>query len=163
MIGGLFGGDRPADIRSIGPQSAQACAVIHAEAFPHPWSGAEFETLLAGRDVVADAAMMKSWGKPVFAGFVLSRLVAGEAEILTIAVAAKFRRRGIGSALLSAHLPTLAARGTKTLFLEVEAGNSAALALYKSFGFRQVGERKAYYRKPGAANAAALVLRLDFT
>ncbi len=161
-MSGRFDHNRPIDIRRIGPQSAQDCATIHAQAFPHPWSGTEFEALLAGRDVLADAAMMKSWGRPTFAGFVLSRMVAGEAEILTIAVAAKFRRRGIGSALLSAHLPSLAAKGTKALFLEVEAGNHAALALYKSFGFRQVGERKAYYRKPGAPNAAALVLRLDF-
>lgn len=159
---GFFARNRPADVRGIGPQAALACAAIHAEAFPHPWSSSEFEALLAGRDVVADAAMVKSWGRLLFAGFVLSRIVAGEAEILTIAVGMKFRRRGIGSALLAAHLASLAAKGTKILFLEVEAGNHAALALYKSFGFRQVGERKAYYRKPGAANAAALVLRLDF-
>ncbi len=160
---GLFTRKQPAEIRPLGPQAAQACAAIQAEAFPHPWSGSEFETLLAGRDVVAEAAMVKSWGQAHFAGFVLSRLVLNEAEILTIAVAAKYRRQGIGSALLSAHLATLAARGTKTLFLEVEAGNHAALALYDQFGFQQVGERKAYYRKKDAPNAAALVLRRDFT
>lgn len=158
---------RPAGIRRVGPESAQACADIHARSFAHAWSASEFETLLAGRDVVAEAAMagggLKFWRKsPALAGFVLSRTVAGEAEILTIAVAPSFRRQGIGGALLGAHIATLAAQGIKTLFLEVEAGNHAALALYRSFDFYQVGTRKGYYPKAGAIAAAALVLRRDF-
>jgi [ribosomal protein S18]-alanine N-acetyltransferase len=162
----------PPDIRSIGPAQAQACAQIHAESFAHAWSVAEFETLLAGRDVTAEAATVnspwaQSWERvwrqpPRLAGFVLSRRVLDEAEILTIAVALQFRRRGIGGALLAAHLATLTSQGIKTLFLEVEAGNAAALALYGGFGFYQVGARKGYYAKPGGSAAAALVLRRDF-
>ncbi|TAL83623.1 MAG: GNAT family N-acetyltransferase [Beijerinckiaceae bacterium] len=158
----------PAGIRRIGPEFAQACAGIHARSFAHSWSAPEFETLLAGRDVVAEAATAsggwkKFWRKsPALAGFVLSRTVAGEAEILTIAVAPSFRRQGIGGALLGAHIATLAAQGIKVLFLEVEAGNHAALALYRSFDFYQVGTRKGYYPKAGAIAAAALVLRRDF-
>lgn len=102
------------------------------------------------------------WRKsPALAGFVLSRAVVDEAEILTIAVAPSFRRQGVGGALLAAHIATLAAQGIKALFLEVEAGNHAALALYRSFDFYQVGTRKGYYPKVGAAAAAALVLRRD--
>ncbi len=125
----------------------------------------DFETLLAGRDVVAEAAMVTGrWGKsPALAGFVLSRCALDEAEILTIAVAPEFRRRGIGSTLLAAHLARLAAQGVKALFLEVEAGNRAALALYAQFDFRQIGERKAYYRRADGTAAAALMLRRDFS
>lgn len=159
---------RPARIRRIGPEFARACAEIHARSFAHSWSVSEFETLLAGRDVVAEAAMAgggwrKFWRKtPSLAGFVLSRTVSGEAEILTIAVAPSFRRQGVGGALLGAHIATLAARRIEALFLEVEAGNQAALALYRSFDFHQVGTRKGYYPKAGAIAAAALVLRRDF-
>ena len=137
--------------------------MIHARSFAHPWSATEFETLLAGRDVIAEAALVPArwFRRASLAGFVLSRTVLDEAEILTIAVAPKFRRRGLGSALLAAHLATLAAKGAKTLFLEVEAGNRAALALYDAFGFCQIGESKAYYRKPEGKPAAALVLRRD--
>lgn len=156
------------DVRRIGPQSAQACARIHAQSFAHPWSANEFEALLAARDVVAEAAMMRTWlGRALgrrqkLVGFVLSRRVLDEAEILTIAVGQRLRRRGVGAALLSAHLAQLAAMGIKALFLEVEAGNDAALALYAQFGFAQVGTRKAYYRKGEGEAAAALLLRRDF-
>jgi len=156
------------DVRRIGPQSAQACAGIHAQSFAHPWSTNEFEALLAARDVVAEAAMMKGrlgrllGRRPTLVGFVLSRRVLDEAEILTIAVTRRFRRRGIGAALLSAHLATLAGMGTMALFLEVEAGNDAALALYAQFGFARVGTRKGYYPKSDSEAAAALLLRRDF-
>jgi len=156
------------DVRRIGPQSAQACARIHAQSFAHPWSANEFEALLAGRDVVAEAAMTKSLLGRLFGrrqklvGFVLSRQVLDEAEILTIAVARRFRRQGIGAALLSAHLASLAGGGTKALFLEVESGNDAALALYAQFGFARVGARKGYYPKGAGEAAAALLLRRDF-
>ncbi|MHB8883918.1 MAG: ribosomal protein S18-alanine N-acetyltransferase [Methylovirgula sp.] len=155
---------RPPDIRRIGPQVAAACAKIHTQSFAYPWSAADFETLLAARDVIGEAAMAATrWGKSAeLAGFILSRRVLEEAEILTIAVAPEFRRKGIGSALLGVHLATLAAQGIKVLFLEVEAGNQAALALYAQFGFQQVGERQAYYRKADGPPTAALVLRRDF-
>jgi [ribosomal protein S18]-alanine N-acetyltransferase len=82
--------------------------------------------------------------------------------MLTIAVTPASRRKGVGAALLASHLATLAAEGAKSLHLEVEADNQAALALYRRFDFRQVGERKAYYRKADGMRAAALVLRRDF-
>ncbi len=161
---GFFDHRRQPDIRRIGPQSAQDCAQIHAQSFAHSWSQADFESLLAGRDVIAEAAVAAGpWGKSrKLAGFVLSRLVVDEAEILTIAVAPRFRRRGVGSALLATHLASLAGRGAKVLFLEVEAGNHAALALYAQFDFHQIGERKAYYRKADGSSEAALMLRRDF-
>lgn len=164
MFGFLDHSRRQPDVRRIGPQSAPACAGIHAQSFAYSWTATDFETLLAARDVVGEAALVAAWwGKsPGVAAFILSRLILDEAEILTIAVAPEFRRRGIGSALLAVHLATLAAQGVKALFLEVEAGNQAALALYAQFAFRQIGERKAYYRKAGGAAAAALVLRRDF-
>ncbi|WP_297297215.1 ribosomal protein S18-alanine N-acetyltransferase [uncultured Methylovirgula sp.] len=151
-------------IRRLGPQGGKACASIHAQSFPHPWSTEEFESLLAARDVIAHAAMrpasLRHWAAGP-AGFVLSRQAADEAEILTLAVAPGARRRGIGAALLANHLPALAAAGVRCLFLEVEADNKAAIKLYQSFGFRQVGERKAYYRAADGGRATALVLRRD--
>ncbi len=159
-----FGKSAAPAVRRLGPQFGKACARIHAQSFPHPWSAEEFEALLAGRDVIAHAATLPAtfWrpGRgPV--GFVLSRRAADQAEILTIAVAPAARERGIGAALLAAHLPVLAAAGAKSLFLEVEANNKAAIRLYENFGFHQVGERKAYYRAADGGRATALVLRRD--
>jgi ribosomal-protein-alanine N-acetyltransferase len=158
---GWFG--KSSSIRRIGPEFGRACAKIHAQGFAHPWSAAEFESLLAGRDIVGQAAISASfWGKNRFTGFVLSRRALDTAEMLTIAVAPAARGKGIGSALLTSHLAALAAEGAKSLFLEVEADNRAALALYRRFDFRQVGERKAYYRKADGNRAGALILRRDF-
>ncbi|HKH81610.1 MAG TPA: ribosomal protein S18-alanine N-acetyltransferase [Methylovirgula sp.] len=155
--------EKSSSIRRIGPEFGRACAKIHAQSFAHPWSAAEFESLLAGRDIVGQAAISaRLWNARGVTGFVLSRRALDTAEMLTIAVAPATRGKGIGSALLASHLAALAAEGAKSLFLEVEADNRAALALYQRFDFRQVGERKAYYRKADGNRAAALILRRDF-
>ncbi len=152
-----------ASIRRIGPDFAAACAKIHAQSFAHPWAPAEFESLLAGRDVIGEAAFATSlFGGRRLTGFVLSRRGADTAEMLTVAVAPALRRNGVATALIARHLATLAAESVKSLFLEVETDNRAARALYRRFGFEEVGERKAYYRKADGIAASALVLRRDF-
>ena len=92
-------------------------------------------------------------------GFVLSRLAADEAEILTIAVDAAHQGRGVGRALLSENLRQAANAGAKAMFLEVAKDNGAALALYERFGFVKVGERAGYYRRADGTRATAIVMR----
>lgn len=79
------------------------------------------------------------------AGFALSRAVAGEAELLLLATQPRFRRKGVGAALLRATIDAARTRGAERLHLEMRAGNEAT-ALYQAHGFAQVGTRKAYYR-----------------
>jgi ribosomal-protein-alanine N-acetyltransferase len=145
-------------IRPIGPTAAADCARLHAASFAHPWSAAEFESLLAAGNAIGDAALS---GRSRMIGFALSRHAAGEAEVLSIAVAKPERGTGIGRALMNTHLARLAAAGVTSVFLEVEPGNASAIALYEGLGFETIGERRAYYRKPGAAAAPALTLRCD--
>jgi [ribosomal protein S18]-alanine N-acetyltransferase len=146
-------------VRRIGRERAADCAALHALSFAHPWTVAELEQLLGAKESLADGAL-DGKGQMLF-GFVLSRKAADEAEILTIAVDPAHRKAGIGAKLLAAHLAKLAAARAKTLFLEVDQNNAAARALYARFGFRQVGERKAYYRTADGGRATALVMRLD--
>src|ERR1700685_3273490 len=80
-------------------------------------------------------------------GFVLSRLAADEAEILTIAVDAAHQGRGVGRALLSENLRQVTNAGAKAMFLEVAKDNAPALALYERFGFVKVGQRGGFYRR----------------
>jgi [ribosomal protein S18]-alanine N-acetyltransferase len=144
-------------IRPLGPEAAVDCARLHATAFAHPWSAAEFEALLAAANAVADGALRRTG----LVGFALSRRAAGEAELLSIAVSKAERGKGIGAAILNAHLARLGAVGVSEVFLEVEPGNAAALALYHRFGFERAGERKGYYRQ-GRSNAApAMTLRCE--
>ena len=94
-------------------------------------------------------------------GFIMSRMAAGEAEILSVAVAARQRGRGVARQLLTLHLRRLAGLGTRVVFLEVDEANTAARRLYHRAGFKEAGRREGYYRGTGGNQSAALVLRRD--
>ena len=128
-----------------------AMAALHARCFttPRPWTAAEFAALLAEPPVFATLAET---------GFALGRVVADEAELLTIAVAPDARRNGEGRTLLDRFLRTARARGAETAFLEVAADNAAALALYRWSGFAEAGRRRGYYHSPGNPPVDALVM-----
>lgn len=79
------------------------------------------------------------------AGFILTRLIAGETELLLLAVDPRWRRRGLGTLLLHRLASDARANGASRLFLEMRRGNPAE-SLYRNFGFAQVGERPNYYR-----------------
>jgi ribosomal-protein-alanine N-acetyltransferase len=138
-----------------------AVATIHHEDFVRPWSEEEFGGLLNQEAVFGFAAREIGHGNEAPVGFVLSRLAAGEAEILTIAVARTHRRLGLGWQLMDAVLRELHMRRAEALFLEVDEANRPAIALYKRFGFRQVGRRPNYYSSADGSSAGALVMRRD--
>lgn len=154
----LWGGDRP-DLSDATARDAAAIATLHATAFRRGWSDEEVEQMLTDRAVVAHRVRL---GRKT-AGFVMSRQAADEAEILSIAVASRARGRGIARQLLNLHLRRLAGLGTRTVFLEVDEHNTAAIRLYDSAGFREVARRPNYYPHPDGKTAAALVLRRDLT
>ena len=103
IIGRLF--SRQTRLSQAGPADACALAALHAASFHHGWSEDEFERLLSDRNVLAHRATA---GERL-AGFILSRLVVDEAEILSIAVASMGRGRGLGRQLLEIHLRRRAA------------------------------------------------------
>lgn len=123
---------------AVGAPHATALAVIHEACFPgEPWSADSIAALFGNE---ATFGFLDPRG-----GLVLARAVADEAEILTIGVAPALRRAGIGRVLLDAALGEAAGRGARTVFLEVDAGNSAAIGLYRSAGFGEAGRRRDYY------------------
>src|SRR5208283_3329693 len=93
-------------IRPIGTERSAECAVIHATSFAYPWQEADFEQLFVAPGIFADGAIEAK--EDYLAGFVVSRVAADEAEILTIAVAPEWRRHGIATSLLGPHLHGLA-------------------------------------------------------
>ena len=131
-------------------------AEIHAQAFDDSWSAADIATLLDGPGTYAFAARFD--GAP--AAFILCRVVADEAEILTLATIPAGRRRGGAAALIDAGAAAALAGGAVNLFLEVAQDNHSAVALYNGKGFVEVGRRRGYYRRPDGA-VAALLMRLD--
>jgi len=92
------------------------------------------------------------------AGYVVAIDAADEGEILNLAVAPQSRRHGLGHALVRRVLEALTGRGARAIYLEVRESNAPARRLYAAHGFREVGRRQRYYRRPVED---AIVLRLD--
>ena len=136
-------------------------AAIHAAGFARGWSDGEIAQLLARDGTFGKVS--RPIGKKGVSGFIIYSLVAGEGEILTVATAPNWRRYGIGEMLVKAALSHLSAERAEAMFLEVGDSNIAALALYRKYGFTEVGRRNNYY---GVAQglktgATALVMRRD--
>jgi ribosomal-protein-alanine N-acetyltransferase len=132
---------------------------LHGHRFPRQWSDGEFQSLLLQQNVFGFVARQTNafFSKPL-GGFVLSREAAGEAEILTVATAEKFGRQGLGWRLMQAALREAVSRGAESMFLEVEAENNPAVALYAKLGFAKIAERPAYYTGADGRRTAALVM-----
>lgn len=128
-----------------------ALAHLHGSCFtfPRPWSAKEFAGLLASDfcDLVSAEA-----------GFALIRTIAGESELLTIAVAPEARRQGLGRAVLGQAVQAARAKGADEMFLEVAADNRPAIWLYESSGFSAVGRRAGYYRQPDGHRVDAVLM-----
>ncbi|HZC55793.1 MAG TPA: GNAT family N-acetyltransferase [Xanthobacteraceae bacterium] len=135
------------------PGDAVAIAAIHGASFQRGWGEDEIYNLLIDKNVVAHRAMS---GRKLI-GFILSRLAAGEVEILSVAITPSWRGQRLARPLLDLHLRQLAGLGARTVFLEVSEHNAPATRLYRRAGFREVGKRLSYYDR----GDAALVLRRD--
>lgn len=138
---------------------AALLAEIHGACFSHGWSEDDFAVLLA-QDTVGALILRRDgfMARDVPAGFILVRRAADEAEILTLAVLPDWRGRGVGRRLAEEALRGLYRDGARRVFLEVDAGNEAALHLYRSLGFEEVGRRHGYYEEAGEQRTA-LVMR----
>jgi len=156
LLSNLFARAEPA-LSEAGPRDAAAIAALHAHSFRRGWSEQEIEGLLLDRHVIAHRASIA--GK--FSGFIVSRQVADEAEILSVAVAGRQQGRGLARKLLDLHLRRLAGLGALTVFLEVDEHNKPAIRLYNRAGFHEISRRPNYYPAAGGKTAAALVLRRD--
>lgn len=131
--------------------TTEEMAAIHASAFPpaEAWNAAAIAGLLATPGCFAHHRG---------GAFILARVAADEAEVLTLATAPAARRQGLARALLDQAAATAIAMGAETMWLEVAEINLPALGLYSSLGFETSGRRPGYY----ANNVSALILKLNF-
>lgn len=156
FLGNLFGRGEPA-LSEASPRDAATIATLHAASFRRGWSEQEVEGLLTDRHVIAHRALRGAR----LAGFIMSRVVEDEAEILSVAVTRASQGRGLARQLLTLHLRRLAGLGARTVFLEVDEHNAPAIRLYNRAGFHEISRRPNYYPAAGGKAAAALVLRRD--
>ena len=145
-----------ASIVHAGQEAADLLSRLHGEVFDDGWSTASFTDLLGSPGT--DAIIALDGAEPL--GFLVTRSAADEAEIISIGTRPFVQRRGVGRLLLAHQLKTLAANGLRTIFLEVATSNLAAQKLYASFGFREAGRRKGYYKRDSGMEDA-IILRCE--
>ncbi|MCZ7650764.1 MAG: ribosomal protein S18-alanine N-acetyltransferase [Thermoanaerobaculia bacterium] len=149
---------RPAETppREGGARDLPELARLEALAFATPWDAVQLAALLA---LPSTRAWLLAAGEvPRPRASALFQVVEEEAELLRVAVEPEFRQRGLARRLLEAALLALAQEGVRRVFLEVAAGNAAALALYRRLGFFLQGRRRAYY--PAGEDALLLAREL---
>ncbi len=138
-------------ITEYGAEAASLFAQLHAQCFGAPWPEADFKRLLASSGVVG--LILEADRVPV--GLALIRTIAGECEILTIAIAKASRRSGLGGQLLTASENAARLAGARRMILDVSETNTPAIKLYDRSGYIEVGRRTAYYRDGSDARVMA--------
>jgi ribosomal-protein-alanine N-acetyltransferase len=134
-----------------------AISRLHSEIFENGWDEAAISSLLHHPGSIA---LVATDGHPMeIGGFVLAQIAADEAEILTLGVSERWRRKGIGARLVEGIKRAATRAGAQSLFLEVAETNTAACGLYARAGFIEVGRRKGYYARADAAPEDAVVMR----
>ncbi len=127
-------------MRALTLEDSASLAALHATGFDRPWIAEDFQSFFYDG---AEGMLYEENGVPL--SFLLCRVLIDDAEILTLATAPEYRRRGIASALLDLQSQSLRQKGIVKLFLEVRADNLAAQDLYLKQNFEIIGTRKDYY------------------
>ena len=125
---------------------------IEYQVYSHPWSRANFaDSMSSGYS----CWVCRAGGELI--GYFVVMMGVDEAHLLNVSVAEKRQGMGFGARLLRVAMNVAVKAGARTLLLEVRPSNEKALALYRHFGFRQIGVRRGYY--PAASGREdALVL-----
>ena len=132
------------EIRRARPDDATGISEMEEAYFSDPWAKKDIFSYICSEDGMSFVA---TDGGEVIA-YVIGKIIPPEGEIYRIAVREARRGRGIGYRLLSYALKTERGRGLESVFLEVREKNTAAIALYSSFGFKEIALRKNYYKNP---------------
>ena len=132
------------DIRRSIPADAKEIASAEELIFPDPWSERDITSTISTEGSMCYTAL--SDGKVI--AYIIGRQIAPEGEIYRLATLPSYRRRGIAYRLLDYAVKCERGRGLEALFLEVREQNHAARNLYRAYGFREVGIRRAYYQNP---------------
>ena len=129
------------EIKNLSTEYIKAVAEIERVCFSSPWDEAALEAELKN----ACAHLYVALNGDIAVGYAAVYCVCGEADIARVAVLPEYRRRGIATQLL---LKSFEDNKAECVFLDVRESNTAAIKLYGSIGFEQIGIRKNYYSDP---------------
>ena len=140
-------------LRAAVAADIDALLALERECITPPWSEGAMLGEILHDDTVFLVAAQQLNGETApsdapLCGFAVLRKIGDEAELFRIATSSAHRREGVAAHLLHKILTDAKTAGVRSVFLEVRASNSAAIALYERFGFVNVGHRKSYYAAP---------------
>jgi ribosomal-protein-alanine N-acetyltransferase len=140
-------------LRDMSEADLDAVLRIEREVHEHPWTLGNFSDALRSKYVCkvyeSDAHEML--------GYAVLMLAVDDAEVLDVAVAAQYQRKGFGRALLEEILGLTSRADMRRMVLEVRVSNAPAIALYRSAGFEQIGLRRDYYPAKNGREDALLM------
>jgi ribosomal-protein-alanine N-acetyltransferase len=134
-------------IRKMTAEDVPAVAELDRMSFSLPWPERSFVFEVTSNPAARCLVAQDEQGRIV--GMLVLWLIVDEAHIATIASHPDFRMRGIGARILTEALRVARAEGAQRALLEVRAGNEAAQAMYRKFGFEVAGRRPHYYKDNG--------------
>jgi len=148
----------PFSLRPMREEDIDAVMEVERRAYPFPWTRGIFRDCLhAGYP----GRVMEQGGSLI--GYGMLSLASDEAHILNICVDPSLQSRGHGRMLLRALVKLACERGARRVFLEVRPSNGAAVALYHSEGFNEIGRRPRYYpAQNGREDALVMAMELSF-
>ena len=149
---------KPANLSFREMQTSDLDAVMQIETvnFPFPWTAGNFkDSITSGHDCVLlqmDDSII---------GYAILMMVLDEAHLLNISVAPSHKGQGLGRHLLDHMMQIGREKGGLNMFLEVRPSNIAAITLYESIGFNEMGVRPGYYpAHKGRENAVLMGVAL---
>ncbi|PKO92402.1 MAG: ribosomal-protein-alanine N-acetyltransferase [Betaproteobacteria bacterium HGW-Betaproteobacteria-10] len=129
-----------AEFFPMNERDLDAVTALESSVQPFPWSRGNFADSLA----VGHSVWVLRVGGDLI-GFSVVMAVLDEAHLLNIGVCQHYQGQGYGGRLLRHAMENARLNQCRKLFLEVRPSNAQAVALYRHFGFRQIGLRKGYY------------------
>ena len=131
-------------ITDMDAMGARKAAELEKRCFSSPWEFEEYEKSRQREDF----SCLCAYTDGEFSGFLMAFHVLDECHLLDIATDEKFRRQGIGTALIRELMKRAGEKDGGVIYLEVREKNQAARGLYEKLGFVPVGKRKDYYKYP---------------
>ena len=132
----------------MGPGDIPEVMALERAAYSRGWPATAFEHELT-KNAMARYVVLRDGDTHRMLAFGGVWLMVGEAHIVTVAVLPDEQRRGLGRAVVHALVDLAAEAGMEVATLEVRVSNEAAKALYRTYGFYEVGTRKRYYSDNG--------------
>lgn len=134
-------------LRKMTNEDVTQVAELEKQCFSDAWSESLIEDLLISSFDEAWVLEDENEGN-IIVGYINPRFLAGEGELMRIAVNPSYRRKGLSKILMDRMMQSAAEQEANDLTLEVRAGNAAAIGLYQSYGFVSEAVRRGYYHDP---------------